>query len=78
MLSFEKLAIKIRKAEDDMKAALSDKYPVGSHVYVQLNHQQRCMTPGTVVCHDGQGYTRVRLFTEKEPVKSIYFNRIFH
>ena len=77
MLSFEKLAMKIKKAEDDMKKALSEKYPRDCHVCVQLNSRQRVWSRGSVLGHDGQGYTRVRLFKGKEAIKNVYFDKIY-
>lgn len=79
-MCFEKLQQNLRKAEKDMEAALSDKWPEGSRVEVFLNCRQQTPTDGVVVGHNGQGYVHVKIASAKKNsrtgVRNIYFYKM--
>lgn len=76
----EKLQDAIKKAQDELRAYLQQKFPKDSEVAVLLKHGQTNPSYGIVVGHFHNGYVSVELNNAKERsrlrVRSIHPNSI--
>jgi hypothetical protein len=73
MKSLQKLAEKIRAANNDMQAELERRFPVGSRVSCFLMHGQVKPSHGEVIGHTGgeHAYIRIRLNSRTGHVRDV-------
>lgn len=70
---------KLEKAQDALANEISKKWPTGSEIYFNVRYYQITPSSGIVLGADRYkyaGYLRVKMYSRKQDVKSIYFAHI--